>query len=136
MFCTTCGAEQKDGVKFCTSCGDGLNQGTTPIATQNYIMEHRDPILVFLLTFITFGIYMIVWFVKTKDQINAQGAQVPTAWIWLLPFGYAYLYLKLGEGIEMVTNQRMSAPIVFLLLFFLSALGMAIVQYQLNQLSE
>ena len=29
MFCTNCGSEQRDGVKFCTNCGAPL-EGSSP----------------------------------------------------------------------------------------------------------
>lgn len=42
-------------------------------------MQQRDPLKVFFLSLITVGIYAIVWYVKTKDEMNARGAQIPTA---------------------------------------------------------
>jgi len=42
-------------------------------------MQHRDPIMVFFLSLITFGIYALVWYVRTKNEMNAKGAQIPTA---------------------------------------------------------
>jgi len=44
-------------------------------------MEHRSPIMVFFVSLITFGIYGLVWYVKTKNEMNAKGAQIPTAWL-------------------------------------------------------
>ena len=37
-------------------------------------MQHRNPFLVFFLPLITFGIYGLVWDVKTKREMNAKGA--------------------------------------------------------------
>jgi hypothetical protein len=39
-------------------------------------MTERNPILVFLLPAITLGIYGLIWLVKTKDEMNQQGAAI------------------------------------------------------------
>ena len=48
-------------------------------------MKKRNPIAVLLLPFITFGIYAIVWMVKTKGEMVAKGAEIPTAWLIIIP---------------------------------------------------
>ena len=48
-------------------------------------MKNRNPILVILLALITFGIYSLVWFVKTKNEMNTKGATIPTAWLIIIP---------------------------------------------------
>ncbi len=53
-------------------------------------MQQRSPFLVFLLSLITFGIYGIVWYVKTKNEMNARGAQIPTAWLLIIPIVNIY----------------------------------------------
>lgn len=40
---------------------------------------------VLLLPLITFGIYQIVWYVKTKNEMNQLGATIPTAWLVIVP---------------------------------------------------
>jgi hypothetical protein len=42
-------------------------------------MKQRNVAAVLFLSIITFGIYTIVWFVKTKNEMNKLGAQIPTA---------------------------------------------------------
>ena len=42
-------------------------------------MQKRSPISVILLTIVTLGIYGIYWQVKTKGEMNALGADIPTA---------------------------------------------------------
>jgi len=42
-------------------------------------MKNRNVIAVVLLPFVTFGIYGIYWFVKTKGELNQNGADIPTA---------------------------------------------------------
>lgn len=95
-------------------------------------MKRVEPILVFFLCIITFGIYALIWYVSTKDQANALGAKIPTAWLLILPIINFYWMWKFCEGIEYVTNKRVEGVISFLALLFLSVIGMAIVQNGIN----
>ena len=54
----------------------------------------RDPTLVIIFTIITFGIYSIYWAVKTKNEINSLGADIPTAWLLIIPFGNFYFCIN------------------------------------------
>ena len=98
-------------------------------------MQHRNPFLVFFLPLITFGIYGLVWYVKTKREMNAKGAQIPTAWLIIIPIVNIYWLWKYSQGVEVVTNKDMSAAVAFILLFLLGSIGMAIVQAKFNSLS-
>jgi hypothetical protein len=91
--------------------------------------------MVFILSIITFGIYALVWFVSTKNQMNANGAKIPTAWLIIIPILDIYWLWKFCEGVGIVTNKRMDGVIAFLLLAFLSVIGMAIIQDSLNKVS-
>ena len=95
-------------------------------------MTRRSPIVVLILSVITLGIYALVWYVMTKREMNRLGARVPTAWLIIIPIINFYWMWKFSEGVEHVTKERMSGPVAFLLLFFLSVIGMAIVQSSLN----
>ena len=98
-------------------------------------MQHRDPIMVFLLSIITLGIYGLFWYVTTKDQLNAKGAQIPTAWLIIIPIVNLWWLWKFCEGVELVTNKGMGAAVAFLLILFLGAIGMAIIQNELNKVA-
>jgi len=76
-----------------------------------------------------------VWEVRTKSEMNAKGAQIPTAWLIIIPLVNYYWLWKFSEGVETVTSNKMSAVVAFLLLFFLGVIGMAIVQDKLNQVA-
>jgi hypothetical protein len=95
-------------------------------------MTRRSPILVLILPLITLGIYAIVWYVVTKREMNRLGAGVPTAWLIIIPLINIYWMWKFSEGVGHVTKERMNGPVAFLLLFFLSFIGMAVVQSSLN----
>ena len=67
-------------------------------------MENRSLGKVFLLTLVTFGLYGIYWEVKTKGEMNARGATIPTAWLILVPFVNIWWMWKYCEGVEHVTG--------------------------------
>jgi uncharacterized membrane protein YozB (DUF420 family) len=98
-------------------------------------MTERNPIVVVLLTIVTIGIYGIVWLVTTKGEMNARGAQIPTAWLLIIPFVNIYWLWKYAQGVEEVTSKGMTAPIAFILLFLLGMIGAAIIQVEFNKLS-
>ena len=98
-------------------------------------MQHRNPIMCIFLSLITFGIYGLVWSVRTKNEMNAKGAQTPTAWLLIIPFVNYFWLWKFSEGIEVVTSKKMGAGVAFCLQFFLGVIGMAIIQDKLNQIA-
>ena len=98
-------------------------------------MKHRNPFAVVVFSIITFGIYALVWQVKTKGEMNKQGAQIPTAWLIIIPFVNIWWLWKYSEGVGKVTNEKLSAVMSFVLLFLLSIIGMAIVQNEFNKLA-
>lgn len=96
-------------------------------------MNKRSVVAVIVLTFITFGIYSIVWFVKTKNEMNKYGTNIPTAWWWLVPFAAIWWQWKWAGGVEQVTRGKQQQAMVFILVILLGVIGMAIVQSGLNQ---
>lgn len=98
-------------------------------------MKNRGPITIILLTIITFGIYSIIWFVKTKNEMVGKGAKIPTAWLLIVPIANIYWLFKWAEGVELVTNKELTATPSFLLVFFLGILGGAFVQSKFNKVS-
>lgn len=99
-------------------------------------MKNRNPVAVLLLPFVTFGIYCLVWFVKTKREMNAQGATIPTSWLIIVPFINWYWMWKYSEGVQLVTKGAQTQVIAFILLFLLGPIGMAILQNEYNKLGE
>lgn len=91
--------------------------------------------MVILLSLITLGIYTLVWDVRTKNEMNTKGAQIPTAWLSIVPFVSYFWLWKFSEGVEVVTNKEMGTWTAFLLLYFLGIIGMAIIQDKLNQVA-
>jgi hypothetical protein len=100
-------------------------------------MKQRSPAAVFLLPFITLGIYSWYWAVKTKGEMNKLGESIPTAWIWLIPVvGSIWWYWKYSEGVEHVTKGKLSGVLAFVLLLLLGNIGQAIIQDFFNKLGQ
>lgn len=96
-------------------------------------MQQRNPIAVAVLAVITFGVYAIYWIVKTKEEMNQRGADIPTAWLIIVPFVNIWWLWKYSEGVEKVTNAQLSTVISFILLFVLDVVGMAVIQNSFNK---
>ena len=97
-------------------------------------MKNRSVLAVLLLTFFTFGIYGLVWFISTKIEMTEKfGAQIPTAILLFIPFVNIYWMWKWSEGVELATEGRMSGAVAFLMVFVLGFIGMAIVQAKFNE---
>jgi Domain of unknown function (DUF4234) len=104
-------------------------------------MKQRSPFSVVVLTLITLGIYSIVWFVQTRREMVARGADIPSAWLMIVPIVNLYWIWKWSEGVERITSNKMSQAMAFLLVCALNVvglgiLGMALVQKQLNQVAS
>jgi hypothetical protein len=95
-------------------------------------MTNRSVVLVILFSIITLGIYHIYWYVKTKDEMVAMGAQIPTGWLLIIPIVQFYWIWKWCVGVEHVSRGKLSAPVAFLLMFVLGIIGTAIVQVTFN----
>jgi hypothetical protein len=95
-------------------------------------MKRRSPVAVLLLPCITFGIYAMVWYYKTKEEMVSLGASIPTFFFVFIPVLNLYWMWKWCGGVEHVTKKQVGAIMAFILICFLSVLGMAIVQSKLN----
>ena len=99
-------------------------------------MTQRSPIGVLVLSIVTFGLYGLYWYIVTKGELNAAGAQIPTALLIIIPIANIYFQWKFCEGVEIVTDGQMSGAMAFILLFFLGMIGAAIIQDSLNKVTE
>ena len=98
-------------------------------------MKNRSVAAVVILTIITFGIYGLVWHVKTKNEMNMQGADIPTAWYLLVPILNIVWAWRWCGGVDKVTNGKISAVSALLLLMLLTLIGQAIIQDAFNKVS-
>jgi len=99
-------------------------------------MKTRSVAAVIILTIVTLGIYAIVWFVKTKNEMNQVGANIPSAWWLIVPIGNIWWQWKYSEGVERVTRGKLGGAVAFLLIFLLGIIGMAIVQSNFNTVAN
>jgi len=99
-------------------------------------IKRRNPALVIIFAIITFGIYGIYWAVKTKHEISSLGAEIPTAWLLIVPIANWYWYYKYAEGFSNYVKKDNNAILWFLLLFFVAPVAMIIFQVELNKLAE
>ena len=61
-------------------------------------IKERSILSMAILTLVTLGLYGIYWTVKTKNEIKSLGADIPSAWLMILPFGSLYFTYKYADG--------------------------------------
>ena len=98
-------------------------------------MKQRSVGAVIIYSIITFGIYALYWFVQSKVEMNNCGANIPTAWLIIIPIVNIYWLWKFSQGVQHVSNNELSAPLAFILLWVLSIIGIAIVQVEFNKVA-
>ncbi len=99
-------------------------------------MKKQNPLSVFLLTLITFGIYGIVWLARTRGEMVRRGADIPTTFLIIVPIANLYYLWKWSQGVEHVTNGKMQWAIAFLLQWALGSIGSAVIQDSFNKVGE
>lgn len=95
-------------------------------------MKKRSVAAPLLLPLITFGIYGLVWQVKTKTEMNQAGQSIPTAWLLILPIGNIVWLWKYSVAAESFTNRGISKAAAFWLQLLLGTIGFAVVQNAFN----
>ena len=98
-------------------------------------IQRRDVILVYFLGIITLGVYYIYWLVKTKTEINGLGAQIPTAWLLIIPIANIYWFYKYAEGFSLQVKKDNNAVLWFLLFWLVTIITPAIVQSEMNKIA-
>lgn len=91
---------------------------------------------VYGLMFLTFGIYGLVWSVKSKRDMNALGAEIPTSWLLLVPIANIYWLYKYCEGFANHVAKDDGALKWFLVSFFIGFVTPYIVQSKLNEYAQ
>jgi len=78
-------------------------------------MTKRNPIVAWLLAMITCGIFGIIWYFKSTDEMKARGADIPHPILILVPIVNFWFLWKFSEGVQKVSNGATSAGLVFIL---------------------
>jgi hypothetical protein len=96
-------------------------------------MTNRSPVLVIILSLITCGFYYIYWLVNTKGEMNKLGAEIPTAWLLIIPFVNIYWLWRWSQGVEKITKGALTAVPVFLLCWLVAIVAGPIIQSYFNK---
>lgn len=99
-------------------------------------MTERNPIVVLALFCITFGIYPLIWFFQTSNEMTNMGAELPTPWLMFVPIVNLYFLWKWAEGVEKVTNGEQQAIMTLVVLFVFSPVGAFLVQQKFNAIAK
>ncbi|MFA5794464.1 MAG: DUF4234 domain-containing protein [Candidatus Brocadiia bacterium] len=100
------------------------------------MVKHRNVVLVYIFSIITFGIYYLYWVVSTKNEINRLGAKIPTAWLIIVPIANIYWAYKYCEGFAQNVKKDNNALLWFILYIIVSIVMPAIIQSELNKLAK
>jgi hypothetical protein len=98
-------------------------------------IKHRNPVAVVILSLITLGIYGVYWVVKTKQEINSMGGNIPTAWLIIVPIANIYFLYRYCEGFATYVKKDNLGILWFLVFWALFPMGMIFVQIELNKYS-
>ncbi len=100
--------------------------------------KRREPLIVMLLGFITFGIYNLYWLVSTSNELRRNNIDVLSPWLlflMLIPgvnliIMLIYLW-KYCKGINKLTGH--GAGLLFFLYLIISPLAMSLCQIEINK---
>lgn len=98
-------------------------------------MKKRNLVGMIALMLVTCGFYIFYWFIVTKAELNARGAKIPTAWLFIIPFGNFYFLYKFAEAFAAdVLKDKQDTTIIlyFLLITFFMPIGIIICQDRIN----
>jgi hypothetical protein len=96
-------------------------------------MTKKSPGVELLLTIITLGIYGIFWLARTRGELVARGAQIPTTWLIIIPFVNLYYYWKYSAGGQQVTGGNLNGVLLFILFILLFPVAVLYAQMQYNK---
>lgn len=105
-------------------------------------MKKRNPWIVFLLNIITLELYSIYWLSATTDELNDEGAKIPSSWFMFIPLVNIWWLWKYARGVEQVTvkkskndlkNYGFSTVGAFFLLLLLDFIALPVLQSAYNK---
>lgn len=97
------------------------------------MVKERNVVLVYLLMLITFGFYGLYWSVSTKNEMNRLGAEIPTAWLVIIPIANIFWLYKYCDGFATHVKKDNNGLLWFLVGVVVGIILPAIVQSELNK---
>ena len=97
--------------------------------------QERSIFLVYILSFLTLGIYYIYWLYKTKNELNELGANIPSFILYFIPILNIYWLYRYTKGWAYVTKKEDSI-VYFILFYFLGIVMPYLVQRDLNEIAR
>jgi hypothetical protein len=104
--------------------------------TQKSTPKNRSIAVVYILGIITLGIYFIYWIVSTKGEIKNMGADIPTAWLLIIPIANLYFYYKYCEGFAKFVKKDNNGLLYFIVFALIGIIMPAIIQSGLNDVAS
>jgi len=98
-------------------------------------LSRRSLIKVYVFGIITLGIYFIFWLIKTKNEMNSLGAEIPTAWLLIIPIANIYWLYRYAEGFSKVIKKDNNPGLWFILFWLVPIIIPAIVQSEFNKIA-
>lgn len=97
-------------------------------------LQERDVVVMYLLGFLTLGIYFIYWYIKSKTEINENfGTDIPTCWLLIIPIANIYWMYKFAEAYSLYIIRDDNKALWALLFIFVTIIVPAVVQIELNK---
>jgi len=97
--------------------------------------KERNILLVYILGFVTLGIYFLYWMYKTKNELNELGANIPSFILFFIPIVNIYWLYRYTEGWAYVTKKD-DAILYFIVFLFVYIIMPYLVQRDLNEIAR
>lgn len=97
------------------------------------VVKRRNLLVMLILLIVTFGIYYLVWAIKTKNELVRLGNEVPSGVLLFIPFAHLYFWYRYSQAFARSIARDDNEVIYFLLIAFLPVPGMFILQDKFNQ---
>ena len=97
--------------------------------------KERNILLVYILSFITLGIYLIYWLYETEKELNELGANIPSFILYFIPIVNIYWLYEYTKGWTQVTKKN-DAILYFIVFYFLGIVMPYLIQKSLNEIAR
>ena len=79
-------------------------------------MIKRNLFLVWLLAYVTQGLYTLFWYVKTKQEMTNLGENIRPAWMLIIPIVNWYWLWGYSQAASKVINQKLQPMTIYKIL--------------------